>query len=414
MSGNLGITQVVAAQNQKEVTINAAMLRLDAAISETFDANLASGNVTVTAEQGRACAMVRATGVATSGRTVTLPQLERVFLITNPASSSHSVGFLRGATTVTLAVGETATVRTDGTTDGLVVLIRSAGSGGSLAVQDEGSAVAGAPHSTMNFVGAGVTATNAGGGVATITIPGGSGLTIEDEGATVTGGPHTALNFVGAGVSVANAGGGEATVTISGGGGGNAEGRAHVVPTLSAFTWVNQGSAAANDRAYGIVMKEAARNTVNLRLLVKAAPSTPYEIIARHRLSGRNASNGLCGLCWRESASGKITTVTTLGGRAMPSLRQTVHNWTNPTTFSSAPFDETDRSNALAEWIRIRDDGATRYFDVSVGGDDWHTLYSVARTTHLTPDQVGFFLEPNNATAPAGEHQLLILSWEQI
>lgn len=41
-----------------------------------------------------------------------------------------------------------------------------------ITLEDEGIAVAGAPHSTLDFVGAGVTVTNAGGGTATITIPG--------------------------------------------------------------------------------------------------------------------------------------------------------------------------------------------------------------------------------------------------
>jgi len=40
-------------------------------------------------------------------------------------------------------------------------------------IQDEGSPVGGAPHTTLNFVGAGVTASDAGAGVATVTIPGG-------------------------------------------------------------------------------------------------------------------------------------------------------------------------------------------------------------------------------------------------
>lgn len=39
-------------------------------------------------------------------------------------------------------------------------------------VQEEGVAIAGNPHSTLNFVGGGVTAADAGGGVATITVPG--------------------------------------------------------------------------------------------------------------------------------------------------------------------------------------------------------------------------------------------------
>lgn len=41
-----------------------------------------------------------------------------------------------------------------------------------ITLEDEGVAVAGAPHSTLDFVGAGVTVTNAGSGEATITIPG--------------------------------------------------------------------------------------------------------------------------------------------------------------------------------------------------------------------------------------------------
>jgi hypothetical protein len=46
-----------------------------------------------------------------------------------------------------------------------------------------------------------------------------SGVNLEDEGTPVTGTPHTTLNFVGAGVSVANVDGTEATITITGGGG---------------------------------------------------------------------------------------------------------------------------------------------------------------------------------------------------
>jgi hypothetical protein len=131
MSGNLGLTQVVASQNQKEATINAALLRLDAAISETFDANLTSGNVTVTTAEGQQCALIRAANVTTSGRTVTVPQVERVFLIANPGTSTHSVGFVRGSTTLTLNPGETLCVRTDGTANGLAAIIR--GSSGDLA-----------------------------------------------------------------------------------------------------------------------------------------------------------------------------------------------------------------------------------------------------------------------------------------
>lgn len=48
------------------------------------------------------------------------------------------------------------------------------GSGSDIIVEDEGSNIPNTPHSNLNFVGAGVTATDGGSGVATITIPGGS------------------------------------------------------------------------------------------------------------------------------------------------------------------------------------------------------------------------------------------------
>lgn len=80
-------------------------------------------------------------------------------------------------------------------------------------VQDEGVAVL-TNAAKFNFVGAGVTAADAGGGVATITIPGGiSGVPVQDEG--VAQGTATTFNFVGALVTAAVATG-TATVTITG------------------------------------------------------------------------------------------------------------------------------------------------------------------------------------------------------
>ena len=46
------------------------------------------------------------------------------------------------------------------------------GAGSNVSLEDEGTPVTGTPHDTLDFVGAGVTVTNAGSGEATITIPG--------------------------------------------------------------------------------------------------------------------------------------------------------------------------------------------------------------------------------------------------
>ena len=83
------------------------------------------------------------------------------------------------------------------------------------AIEDEGLPLA--QRGVLNFEGAGVTVTDAG-GKTLVTIPGsGSALTFEDEGTPLT--QRSNINFVGAGVTVADSGG-KTVVTIPGGGGG--------------------------------------------------------------------------------------------------------------------------------------------------------------------------------------------------
>ena len=102
----------------------------------------------------------------------------------------------------------------------LVPFIVNPGGGGSsgVAIENEGAPVAGGPFTTLDFVGAGVTATDGGGGTGTITISsGGGGLTdVQDEGTPIGGGPFTELNFIGAGVLAIDQGGGVAGILIAG------------------------------------------------------------------------------------------------------------------------------------------------------------------------------------------------------
>ena len=90
---------------------------------------------------------------------------------------------------------------------------------GAITVQDEGSSLS-TSATTINFVGAGVTASGTG-STKTITIAGGSdGVTVQDEGSALST-TGTTLNFVGAGVTASGTGATK-TITISGGSGSSA------------------------------------------------------------------------------------------------------------------------------------------------------------------------------------------------
>ena len=127
MSGPLGLALITASQNQKEVTANAALVRLDNALTATFDANVTAGNINVITAQVQQAVLIRAINATVAGRTVTLPGVARVMLLHNNAGNTQSVDFIRGTTTLTLTVGQTVIARLDGTTNGLVSLLRGTG-----------------------------------------------------------------------------------------------------------------------------------------------------------------------------------------------------------------------------------------------------------------------------------------------
>ncbi len=99
--------------------------------------------------------------------------------------------------------------------DGIaLVRLAAGGGGGGVTVEDEGVPLA-TIADTLDFVGAGVTASGAG-TTKTITIPGGGGLIIADEGIILPT-DAASLNFVGAGVTASGVGINK-TITVPGGG----------------------------------------------------------------------------------------------------------------------------------------------------------------------------------------------------
>lgn len=124
MSGttNLNAVYVVASQTQKEVTLNAAMSRFDAAITGVLAVSVSAGNAAPTQEQVRAASVLSISGATTSGRTVTWPAVQRPFYASLDAASTHKVSVVRGTAAYDLFPGMSLHLFSDGTTNSLVRL----------------------------------------------------------------------------------------------------------------------------------------------------------------------------------------------------------------------------------------------------------------------------------------------------
>lgn len=130
MSNNLGRTEVGASQNQKEVTINNADGRLDAAFTEFSTVDLSAGNATISNAVYQQNFLLRLDGATVAGRTVTLPTIKRLIIIESLASSTESVDIVVGTTTIAVPSEESRLIYTDGTANGAVAVGGGTGGGG--------------------------------------------------------------------------------------------------------------------------------------------------------------------------------------------------------------------------------------------------------------------------------------------
>jgi hypothetical protein len=147
----------------------------------------------------------------------------------------------------------TYTLTIDGVTHSVEAVSGAAGGGGTAGhtIADETSALT--QRATLNFTGAGVTATdNSGAGRTDVTIPGGGGTaghTIADEGSALT--QRATLNFIGAGVAATdNAGSNRTDVTISSGGSSpTIQDEGSALTARSTINFVGAGVTATDDAA---------------------------------------------------------------------------------------------------------------------------------------------------------------------
>ena len=110
----LGIQQVAANQNQKEITINDGFLALENATNATLAVSLATGNAATLSAAQFASAISFTCSGQTSGAVLTVPLVPRLFLVNNTGTFAVAVQGASG-TSVSAAPASMSLILCDGT-----------------------------------------------------------------------------------------------------------------------------------------------------------------------------------------------------------------------------------------------------------------------------------------------------------
>ena len=141
MSNNTGRTEVAAAQNQKEATINDADGRLDAALTEFLNNDYTSGDVTLTTTEFQSNVRFNETNL-TVARDLNLPEVKKLFVVDNTAGT-NTLTVTQGSTTIALLTTDIGLFYTDGTINGLVQIGGGGGASDWLSLTDTPSSFSG-------------------------------------------------------------------------------------------------------------------------------------------------------------------------------------------------------------------------------------------------------------------------------
>lgn len=182
-------------------------------------------------------------------------------------------------------------------------------------------------------------------------------------------------------------------------------------PNDAIFSWVNQGSASVTVRSWGIHLLSDTATGANLRLRCATAPATPYTITTLILIEGPGATSSApdMGIALRDSVSGRLTSLHVIDNGQSNALQ--IDNWTNPTTFSSAPVTW-GMLIPHPIWLRMADDGTNVTLSYSANGSDFVTVEQVGRTSWLTNGPNGNCFYVDHESAPAAI-AITLLSWVQ-
>lgn len=168
-------------------------------------------------------------------------------------------------------------------------------------------------------------------------------------------------------------------------------------PQLASFSFVNQGLATATQGGTDVFLFDNATAGNNVRLLVKAAPSTPYTVTACF-LHNTGLYQGGCGIFFRASGSGSLVSLFVQNDTINAGLYS--GKWTSPTLYS-ATYRRGDLTfTGFPYYLRLADNGTNRIASFSNDGINFTPFQTVGRTDFITANQIGIGWYSQSTASP--------------
>ena len=165
------------------------------------------------------------------------------------------------------------------------------------------------------------------------------------------------------------------------------------------FTIVNLGSHAVANQCNSVAMSGGAGvGQSNITMLAKPIPATPYTVTLHAKDFQLGAAYYGYGLCFRDSVGKHIAANVCYSGGSIYSNTSRVEAYYDVNSIAGAFASGAD-CIWDQQWFRVKDNGTNLYFYISADGVNWFLLYTLSRATWVTPDQVGFFIDPFSAAA---------------
>lgn len=168
-------------------------------------------------------------------------------------------------------------------------------------------------------------------------------------------------------------------------------------PPSSGWTALNSGSISTglDSRIHSLAATSGDNIKGEYRTL---SPTSNYTATFYFDWSTPGINQGGTGILLRNSGGNNIIIFGAFFESGLGNWTLRAVKWSSVTTYSAdyKVNAVTLLSNGLPNWLRIRDDATTRFFEYSYNAADWVTFHSVGRTDFITPDQIGWCTNANN------------------